>query len=211
MKTGYRGTFVISWAQTEVDGLPGAPVASLGVGASWRWTGKPLRVDGPREVLDLEAASDEEDLRRRAAYVVQNLVGAAMDPAQPIEAHEVDSTRLNMGFEVTDGHASYIASLIDAKSRQPLLMFVGDMPQTRQLTNYCPPPTVKRWSSTCPKATSFKHATTAHRKCCGSDGAEFLARACLPCPNCGQSDCAPARFARANPMRIFSFRQSTSF
>lgn len=128
MKTGYRGTFVISWAQTEVDGLPGAPVASLGVGASWRWTGKPLRVDGPREVLDLEAASDEEDLRRRAAYMVQNLVGAAMDPAQPIEAHEVDSTRLNMGFEVTDGHASYIASLIDAKSRQPLLMFVGQMP-----------------------------------------------------------------------------------
>ena len=52
METGFNGTFVISWSQTEVDGIPGASVTSLGVGSNWRWTGTPLRVDGPRDLRD---------------------------------------------------------------------------------------------------------------------------------------------------------------
>ena len=35
MGTGFEGTFVISWSQTETDGLAGAPVESLTVGATW--------------------------------------------------------------------------------------------------------------------------------------------------------------------------------
>ena len=33
MKAGYRGTFVIPWAQTEVDGLTRPEVDTIGVGA----------------------------------------------------------------------------------------------------------------------------------------------------------------------------------
>ncbi|MCK8465414.1 Hint domain-containing protein [Aliiroseovarius sp. S1339] len=128
METGFNGTFVISWAQTEVDGLPGAPVTSLGVGSNWRWTGSPLRVDGPRELRDLESASGEQDLRRRAAHSVHKLVGAAIDPSRPLGSHSVDSQQLNMGFEVTDGHASYVVTLIDGVDDQILLMFLGEMP-----------------------------------------------------------------------------------
>ena len=46
MKTGFRGTFVISWSQTEVDGLEAAPVKNLSVGAAWSWRGDAVQVDG---------------------------------------------------------------------------------------------------------------------------------------------------------------------
>ncbi|MDE1132458.1 MAG: hemolysin-type calcium-binding protein, partial [Ascidiaceihabitans sp.] len=39
MKTGLKGTFVVSWSQTEIDGLEAAPVQSLNVGAAWSWRG----------------------------------------------------------------------------------------------------------------------------------------------------------------------------
>ncbi|WP_432450535.1 Hint domain-containing protein [Aliiroseovarius marinus] len=133
METGSSSTFVISWAQTEVDGLPGAPVTALGVGASWRWTGRPLRLDGPQELLLLKEASGEEDLRRRAAKMVHKLVGAAMQPGSAPQAHEPDDTYLNMGFEVTDGHASYLVSLIETPGGgQPLLVFSGEAPPANE-------------------------------------------------------------------------------
>ncbi len=128
METGFNGTFVISWSQTEVDGTPAAPVSSLGVGSNWRWTGTPLRVDGPRELRDLESASGEQDQRRRTAHSVYKLVGAAIDPSRPLGSHSVSSHQLNMGFEVTDGHASYVITLIDGADDQVLLMFTGEMP-----------------------------------------------------------------------------------
>jgi len=34
MGTGFRGTFVISWSQTEIDGLDATPVQNLTVGAA---------------------------------------------------------------------------------------------------------------------------------------------------------------------------------
>ncbi|MCI2400595.1 Hint domain-containing protein [Aliiroseovarius subalbicans] len=129
MKTGLTGTFVISWSQTEVDGLTGAPRSALGVGASWRWKGKPVRVDGPPEVLLLERASGEADLRRRAARTVHKLVGAAINPTRSLDQVEVDEPLLNVGFEVTDGRRSYTITVIDISPDQPpLLMFLGDVP-----------------------------------------------------------------------------------
>lgn len=129
MKTGFIGTFVISWAQTEIDGLAGAAKSALGVGASWRWSGEPLRVDGPQDILRLHNASAEADLRRRAAKMVHKLVGAAMDPDTSVDAVQVDDPLLNMGFEVTDGHKSYTVTLIDVGPHaHPLLMFLDDVP-----------------------------------------------------------------------------------
>ncbi len=133
MKTGYRGTFVISWTQTEVDGLRNAPVSALGAGSSWCWRGEALRVDGPPEVLLLEPGDEETDIRRRAAKVVHRLVGAALAGVTP-DAGEMarfaaDDPLLDMGFEVTDGHRAWRVTLIDvARGRGPLLMFVGAPP-----------------------------------------------------------------------------------
>ncbi len=134
MKTGYRGTFVISWTQTEVDGLQNAPKGALGTGSSWRWHGEALRVDGPAEVLLLERSDEETDLRRRAARVVHRLVGAALNPGQAAHPASEDPL-LDMGFEVTDGHEAWRVTLIEVgPGRPPLLMFVGaPPPQGREL------------------------------------------------------------------------------
>ena len=53
MKTGFNGTFVISWSQIEIDGLQGMPVTDLIVGTAWSWTGEAVRVDGPSGILPL--------------------------------------------------------------------------------------------------------------------------------------------------------------
>ena len=70
MKTGFSGTFVISWSQTELDGLMAAPTEALEIGAAWSWHGDPLRLDGPTELLRLEMTKGETDLRCRAARSV---------------------------------------------------------------------------------------------------------------------------------------------
>ena len=53
MVTGFRGTFVICSTQTKVDGVKGASLQSLAVGAQWVWHGKAVRVDGPQKELVL--------------------------------------------------------------------------------------------------------------------------------------------------------------
>ena len=130
MKTGFRGTFVISWSQTQVDGLEGAPVQSLTVGAAWAWRGDALRVDGPQTVLRLDEAEGSEAMRRRAARMVERLVGAALE-YKPIEAvaERDDASALDSSFVVTDGAKSYTVTLIEiGRGSQPLLMFLDDIP-----------------------------------------------------------------------------------
>lgn len=135
MKTGFRGTFVISWAQTEVDGLAAAPLGALGVGASWRWSGRAVRVDGPQDVLRLDGAAGEDELHRRAARKVGRLVGQRGAPhrgvaaGQRSEAAVFDDPLLQLGFVVTDGYAPYPVTLVGQdQGRPPLLMFPGHLP-----------------------------------------------------------------------------------
>ena len=71
MKTGFRGTFVISWSQTDIDGLEAAPLDALQVGAAWSWRGEAVQVDGPNDVLRLEGAEEVANLRRHAARKVR--------------------------------------------------------------------------------------------------------------------------------------------
>ncbi|MEM6759246.1 MAG: Hint domain-containing protein [Pseudomonadota bacterium] len=130
MGTGYEGTFVISWSQTEVDGLEGAAVQSLTVGAVWSWRGDTVRVDGPQGVLRLDGADGSEALRRRAARMVQRLVGAAVEQ-KPLSAvpERADADLRDSSFVVTDGAKSYTVTMIEVgRGSLPLLMFVGDIP-----------------------------------------------------------------------------------
>ena len=45
MRTGQSGRVAISWAQTELDGLEGAPLSFMAVGAVWSWRGHILCVE----------------------------------------------------------------------------------------------------------------------------------------------------------------------
>ena len=133
MKTGSLGTFVISWSQTEVDGLKAAPLDVLAVGTTWRWTGAVVRVDGPQGVLLLEGADGTTDIRKRAARMVRRLVGAAV--GGDVSAGDTDQADglPEQGFIVTDGHQSFTVTLIpvpDTGAR--LLMLVGDLPPVDQ-------------------------------------------------------------------------------
>jgi len=133
MRTGFRGTFVISWSQTEIDGLEAAPVQSLTVGAAWAWRGDAIRVDGPSDVLRLDQADGAENLRKRAARMVHRLVGAALDrePSQ-IRKPERDGNEpplMDNSFVITDGGKSYTVTLIEVgRGSQPLLMFLDEIP-----------------------------------------------------------------------------------
>src|SRR6056297_1630916 len=102
MKTGFRGAFVISWSQTEVDGLESAPVQSLNVGTAWSWRGDVVRVDGPNEVLRLERADDDTNGRKRAARLVRRIVGAARTNTKDIHNVNVNEPLIDSGFGVTD-------------------------------------------------------------------------------------------------------------
>ncbi|KEJ89721.1 Hint domain-containing protein [Sulfitobacter donghicola] len=132
MGTGFRGTFVISWSQTEIDGLEAAPVQALSVGAAWAWRGDAVRVDGPSDVLRLDEADGAEELRKRAARMVHRLVGAAFEHepgSRSINVVDENSPLMDNSFVVTDGGKSYSVTLIEVGGgSQPLLMFMNEMP-----------------------------------------------------------------------------------
>lgn len=132
MGTGFRGTFVISWSQTETDGLKAAPLDVLAVGASWRWSGEPVRVDGAQDVLLLEGAEGAADIRKRAARMVRRLIGTAITSRGDRLDGAEDDFGLDapeQGFIVTDGTQSYTATLIEVRDTGArLLMFVDELP-----------------------------------------------------------------------------------
>lgn len=129
MKTGFRGTFVISWSQTDVDGLEAAPLLSLEVGAAWSWHGDVVRVDGPTGLLRLEQADSAEALRKRAARTVRRLVGAAVQNQSSLDGIEIDDAVMDSSFVVTNGAASFTVTVIEVGANQPpLLMFLDAIP-----------------------------------------------------------------------------------
>jgi Hint domain len=129
MKTGFRGTFVISWSQTDVDGIDAAPKESLDVGAAWSWRGEAVRVDGPNDLLRLDQADGEADIRKRAARKVQRLIGAAIQNKTDIRSVRITEPLMDRCFVVTNGAQSYTVTIIDiVPGAQPLLMFVDELP-----------------------------------------------------------------------------------
>ncbi len=129
MMTGSHGTFVISWTQTELDGLSAPPMESLVVGAQWRWLGQTTRLDGPGDVLVLEQSAEVTRLRQQAARVVQRLVYAALDQPHHERVAVADDPLLDSGFSVTDGLRNYTGTIIEVPERQnPLIMFLGVVP-----------------------------------------------------------------------------------
>ena len=122
MKTGFRGTFVISWSQTEVDGLGAAPRAALDLGVTWSWSGEAVRVDGPSSVLCLDQAGEAAAVRQSAARKIRRMV-------QPTPESGAEDPLFEAGFVVTDGRSSYAVTLIEVgPEAPPLLMFIDSLP-----------------------------------------------------------------------------------
>lgn len=139
MNTGSLGTFVISWSQTEIDGVHSAPLSLLNVGATWRYSGPVVRVDRPQDVLVLQGADGAADMRKRAARTVRRLVGAAIagsmgavdGAGDSVDAHSPDMP--DQTFIVTDGFQSYNLTLIPVPDTgSKLLMMLGEMPPPDQ-------------------------------------------------------------------------------
>lgn len=132
MVTGFRGTFVISWAQTEVDGVNGAAIDLLVVGATWRWRGEAVRIDGTADLLRLEGAEGQAEMRQRAARVVKRLVGSAVGktPVERLSEPLTDEDDVpDQGFIVTDGLQSYSLTIIPVpESGTRILMAFGELP-----------------------------------------------------------------------------------
>ena len=128
METGFRGTFVISWSQTEVDGLEAAPEQTLETGVVWSWHGDAVQVDGPSGLLRLDQGEEGANIRKRAARMVRRLVGAAVNGTTPVAEVDVKEPLLDGGFIVTDGAGSYTATVIEVPGTAPLLMFLDELP-----------------------------------------------------------------------------------
>lgn len=132
MITGSRGTFVISWTQTEVDGVKGASLDLLSVGAAWRWTGELVRVDGQTDLLLLEGSEGKAEMQKRAARMVRRLIGSAVGKAaedRPEEKAEEFDDLPDQGFIVTDGVQSFALTIIPVPdSGARLVMMMGDVP-----------------------------------------------------------------------------------
>ncbi|MCC7319493.1 MAG: Hint domain-containing protein [Rubellimicrobium sp.] len=143
MDTGPRAINVISWSQTELDGIWAAPVGAIAVGATWSWTGEAVCIDGPGASVRPGMAEGQTggqteglaDLRARAAQAVRRLLRAvdagqgrpARDPRRA-EA-EMEAPLRERGLTVTDGRRSWLLTLIAAgPGRVPLVMFMGDPP-----------------------------------------------------------------------------------
>lgn len=132
MKTGFRGTFAISWTQTEVDGLAAPPATAIGVGAAWRWHGAALRLDGPGDVLRLEDPAGEAEFHIHAARMARRLVGAVAPggrgsrragPVLPF-----DDPLFSQAFDVTDGRETFPVAVVDRGQGAPLVIFAGALP-----------------------------------------------------------------------------------
>lgn len=129
MKAGFSGTFVISWAQTELDGQAAAPVLQLRIGMEWRWTGLAVRVDGPANILPLSDAAGEAELHQRAALSLGKRLRIGQVLPRPALPVTPDAPVLTTGFTVTDGRDKWVLDVVSMGPDQPpLAMFMGDMP-----------------------------------------------------------------------------------
>ncbi|MEL6170237.1 MAG: Hint domain-containing protein [Pseudomonadota bacterium] len=123
------GTYVISWSQTETDGLPAAPVSALEVGSVWRWDGVATRVDGPDDILLLGPTAQSTDIRTRAARTVRRAIAASVPSGRARDYGAMAEPDFDRSFTVTDGHVAYTLTLIDVPElARPLVLMEGRVP-----------------------------------------------------------------------------------
>ncbi|WP_458789577.1 Hint domain-containing protein [Yoonia sp. MH D7] len=129
MKTGFNGTFVISWSQTQIDGQRATPVSHLSVGAAWSWGGHATRVDGPNGILPLGPAAGEADIRKRAALTVRRLLTSTQIDAGRMDSVAYLDPLFRDSFRVTNGYDVWTITVLETgPASEPLCMFMNEIP-----------------------------------------------------------------------------------
>ncbi|MGC1428191.1 MAG: Hint domain-containing protein [Albidovulum sp.] len=126
-EAGYRGIFVISLSQTELDGVWAPSQNDLAIGSVWRWQGEAVRVDGSSELLLLDGGAAAEALRFRAARSARRYLGS-VKPARTPSVSTPDTRPLGRGFRVTDGLKSYEISVLTEGAEGGHLAIAGELP-----------------------------------------------------------------------------------
>lgn len=133
MEAGYSGTFVIPCSQTEIDGQLPVRQGNIVEGATWRWDGEALRVDGPNTLLSLGVAEGATDLRGKAARAVRKLFCETIEDFPNTDEFELEERIREHSFTVTDGLLTYEMTLLEpGAGRMPLLMVAGVLPPKEQ-------------------------------------------------------------------------------
>lgn len=123
--TDQSGIHVIAWAQTELDGVPRAPFDALMIGTIWRWSGEAVAV---ADAAAQPASADPAQQRRRGARFVRRLLAAAVT-GRDIATMRDDPRLPQPCFILTDGHRTFVATVIEAEgSVARLVMFAGAPP-----------------------------------------------------------------------------------
>jgi len=135
MGTGFRGAFVISWAQSSVDGFPAQSEQDMLEGTAWSWHGRALALEGDGAALFLTASRDHAELRARAARVIRKLLQRPEPRAVEVAADEADPV-FRGAFVVSDGARFFtIVPIVIEDGLPPILLFAGDIPPPdRELT-----------------------------------------------------------------------------
>ncbi|MGB5870250.1 MAG: Hint domain-containing protein, partial [Albidovulum sp.] len=130
MSAAVRGTFVIGWGQTEVDGVLAPPPDALSVGVQWRWQGEACRLDGPAQILPLAQQPAHQAQRDRAAHGAQkflkNLNLRSRMPAPRLGADALAPPFRS--FAVSDGCQRFDIGIVERPLRERLLYFSGALP-----------------------------------------------------------------------------------
>jgi len=74
MSMGLRGAFIISWAQTRIEGDSDYNKKDLAEGMSWSWHGRAFPLEGKDAALVLTSSRDLLQLRAKAARVVHKFM-----------------------------------------------------------------------------------------------------------------------------------------
>lgn len=129
MNSGFLGTYVIPWAQTQMDGQWSAPVADISPGRQWTWTGEATRVDGAENLLSLDACEGDADLRARASIAAKRFFAHLLPDADHAKTTTQFEQIFDKQFIATDGRTTWDIAIVNtAHGRKPHLMFQGRIP-----------------------------------------------------------------------------------
>ncbi len=123
------GVFAVALSQAEIDGVAGLELRWLRVGASFRWSGAALRLDGPPSVLPLNSSREHIHLNTRARAVAERLVGSLPGA---IFSPDFNAPAPTQGVVMTDGSQVFTARIIDEPASQ-LFVFENGLPEPGKL------------------------------------------------------------------------------
>lgn len=132
--TQARGTYVLPWSDTRIDGRADATPDTLVAGAEWSYDGQPLRIDGASDILTLTDPIGGRELRRRAGRIASRMLRRADIQADQPGTENADPATIDAQFTLSDGVHVYGAALLGLSGvDRPLILFTDRLPPARTI------------------------------------------------------------------------------